>query len=294
VSILSLTTARRVLRARSARRAAALVFLGLLAAAPAAPAAVGGGAAGARPPVTELRCPAGTTDEVVACPRGEVLRLSGQYLDRARTVVFLGGPGARDDRRATPTTASPRRVLVRVPKGAKTGPVRVISAGTGSSEPGPRLRVLPARRVGPASFGSGPAVFPVRGKYDFGTFVNSFGGGRGHQGQDVLARCGVPVVSALSGEIQHVASHSRAGNYVVVQADDGSSQAYMHLREPVTLKKGEAVKAGDQLGVVGRTGRASACHLHFELWTAPGWYLGGTPVDPLPTLKEWAQATADG
>lgn len=289
-----LTTARRVPRARTVRRAAALVPLGLLTVAPAAPAAVGGASAGARPAVTELRCPAGTTGEAVACPRGEVLRLSGEHLERARTVVFLGGPGSRDDRRAAPTTASPRRVLVRVPKGAKTGPVRVISAGTGASEPGPRLRVLPARRVTPASFGSGPAVFPVRGKYDFGTFVNTFGGGRGHQGQDVLARCGVPVVSALSGEIQHVAFQSRAGNYVVVQADDGSSQAYMHLREPVTLKKGQAVKAGDQLGVVGQTGRASACHLHFELWTAPGWYLGGKPVDPLPVLKEWAAKTADG
>ena len=100
-------------------------------------------------------------------------------------------------------------------------------------------------------------------------------------------------VKLLSGEIQHVAFQSRAGNYVVVQADDGSSQAYMHLREPVTLKKGQAVKAGDQLGVVGQTGRASACHLHFELWTAPGWYLGGKPVDPLPILKEWAEKTAD-
>lgn len=291
--MLPLTTARRARRARTVRRAAALVALGLSAAAPAAPAAVGGAVAGGRPAVTELRCPAGTTGDEVACPRGEVLRLSGQYLERTRTVVFLGSPGVRDDRRATPTTASPRRVLVRVPKGAQSGPVRVVSARTGASEPGPRLRVLPARRVRPASFGSGPAVFPVRGAYDFGTFVNTFGGGRGHQGQDILARCGVPVVSALSGEIQHVAFQSRAGNYVVVQADDGSSQAYMHLRDPVTLKKGQAVKAGDQLGVVGRTGRASACHLHFELWTAPGWYLGGKPVDPLPVLKEWAQRTPD-
>lgn len=290
---MSLTPVRRALCARTVSRATALVPLGLLAAAPAAPAAIGGASADAQPAVTELRCPAGSAGDVVECPRGEVLRLSGENLQRARTVVFLGGRGSRDDRRATPTTASPRRVLVRVPKGAKTGPVRVISRGTGQSEPGPRLKVLPARRVSPASFGSGPAVFPVRGKYDFGTFVNTFGGGRGHQGQDVLARCGVPVVSALSGEIQHVAFQSRAGNYVVVQADDGSSQAYMHLREPVTLKKGQAVKAGDQLGVVGQTGRASACHLHFELWTAPGWYLGGKPVDPLPILKEWAEKTAD-
>lgn len=291
--MLSLTRVRWVPRTRTARRAAALAPLALLATAPGALAAVGGASAGAQPAVTELRCPAGSAGSVVECPRGEVLRLSGEHLDAARAVVFLGGRGTRDDRRATPTTASPRRVLVRVPKGARSGPVRVISAAAGPSAPGPRLRVLPARRVSPASFGSGPAVFPVRGKYDFGTEVNTFGGGRGHQGQDILAKCGVPVVSALSGEIQHVAFQSRAGNYVVVQADDGSSQAYMHLREPSTMKRGQAVKAGDVLGEVGQTGRASACHLHFELWTAPGWYLGGKPLDPLPTLKEWATKTAD-
>jgi murein DD-endopeptidase MepM/ murein hydrolase activator NlpD len=38
---------------------------------------------------------------------------------------------------------------------------------------------------------------------------------------------------------------------------------------------------------VGETGRASGCHLHFELWTAPGWYKGGRAVDPLPTLRRW-------
>jgi murein DD-endopeptidase MepM/ murein hydrolase activator NlpD len=32
---------------------------------------------------------------------------------------------------------------------------------------------------------------------------------------------------------------------------------------------------------------ASACHLHFELWTAPGWYSGGQPIDPLPSLQAW-------
>ena len=37
--------------------------------------------------------------------------------------------------------------------------------------------------------------------------------------------------------------------------------------------------------IVGDTGDATACHLHFEIWTAPGWYEGGSPIDPLPYLK---------
>lgn len=290
---MSLTRARHAFVARSARRAIALAPLALLcAAAPAQAASVGGAAPTATPEVTELRCPSG--DGAATCPRGEVLRLSGENLRGARTVVFLGGKGGKDDRRATPTTSSPRRVLVRVPAGARTGPVRVITSA-GPSKPGPRLAVLPGRRVTPASSGNGTdGVFPVRAKYDFGTFVNTFGGGRGHQGQDVLARCGVPIVSTRSGEIQHVAYQSRAGNYVVVQADDGSSQAYMHLQEKTTWKKGEAIRAGEELGKVGSTGRSSACHLHYEHWTAPGWYLGGKPIDPLPQLKIWAEQVSDG
>ncbi len=41
-----------------------------------------------------------------------------------------------------------------------------------------------------------------------------------------------------------------------------------------------------------QTGRASTCHLHFELWTAPGWYEGGKPIDPLPLLKSLAKGDA--
>lgn len=291
----TLTRTRRDTRSRTRRAIAAVAPLALLAfgASPAPAAMIGGASPDATPEVTSLRCPAGTAGDVVQCPRGEVLRLSGENLRDARAVVFLGGKGSRDDRRATPTTSSPHRVLVKVPSGAKSGRVRVISRRAGASAPGPALQILPASRVTPASVGSGAeGIFPVRGKHDFGTEVNGFGGGRGHQGQDILANCGVPIVSALSGEIQHVAFQSAAGNYVVVQADDGTSQAYMHMREPSTWKKGQPVKAGEQLGVVGQTGRASACHLHFELWTAPGWYLGGEPIDPLPVLKQWDNQAA--
>jgi len=37
----------------------------------------------------------------------------------------------------------------------------------------------------------------------------------------------------------------------------------------------------------GETGDASACHLHFEMWAAPGWYEGGSPIDPLSYLEKW-------
>ena len=61
----------------------------------------------------------------------------------------------------------------------------------------------------------------------------------------------------------------------------------MHLRDVALVKTDDRVVTGQPLGFVGDTGSASACHLHFEIWTEPGWYNGGSPVDPLPILRTW-------
>ena len=136
--------------------------------------------------------------------------------------------------------------------------------------------------------GTVPPAFPVAGKHDFGTSENGFGGGRGHQGQDLLAACGTPVVAAKPGEVTVTRWHAAAGNFAVVEAQDGTNHVYMHLRGPARVAVGDRVEAGHRIGVVGQTGRASTCHLHFELWTAPGWYEGGEPVDPEPLLRRLA------
>ena len=128
-------------------------------------------------------------------------------------------------------------------------------------------------------------VFPVRAPHTYG---DGLGAGRDHQGVDIMAKCGKPVVSALDGRVKIVDTHPAAGNYVVVAgAGKSPDTAYMHLAGRPAVRKREAVQAGDQLGVVGKTGNASACHLHFEMWSAPGYYAGGSVIDPLPYLKRW-------
>jgi hypothetical protein len=133
--------------------------------------------------------------------------------------------------------------------------------------------------------------FPVRGKHGYGEDMARFGAGRSgrqHQGQDVFARCGTPLVAARGGVVRFAGFQSRAGNYIVIDGD-GTDQdyAYMHLQEPPLASKGDKVATGQRIGDVGDTGAASGCHLHFELWTAPGWYEGGKPLDPLPALQAW-------
>ena len=81
---------------------------------------------------------------------------------------------------------------------------------------------------------------------------------------------------------------SAAGNYVVIDGDrTGTDFAYMHLREAALVDQGEHVETGQPIGFVGATDHADDCHLHFEEWTAPGWYSGGRPFDPLPALRAW-------
>jgi len=134
--------------------------------------------------------------------------------------------------------------------------------------------------------------FPIPGTHDYGTGGGArFGAGRSghsHQGQDVFAQCGTPLVAARGGVVKINRYQGNAGNYLVI---DGAGTAvdhmYAHLRDPALLAKGERVRTGQLLGYVGDTGDAHGCHLHFEAWAGPGWYTGGKPFDPLPDLRAW-------
>jgi murein DD-endopeptidase MepM/ murein hydrolase activator NlpD len=131
-------------------------------------------------------------------------------------------------------------------------------------------------------------VFPVRGPHTYGDGFGVPRNGHTHQGVDVMAACGTPLVAARGGVVKYNGTHPAAGNYLVIDgAATGIDTAYMHLRAPSPLKKGATVRTGDPIGFVGRTGDATACHLHFEEWSAPGWYTGGDAFDPMPDLKAW-------
>ena len=129
-------------------------------------------------------------------------------------------------------------------------------------------------------------MFPVQAPHQYG---DGFGAGRGHQGQDVFARCGSKLVANHTGRVQMVGSHSSAGNYIVLDADGtGNDYAYMHLKQKAIPRKGSNVRKGEKIGEVGDTGNASGCHLHFEKWTSPGYYEGGQASRSVTkALKSW-------
>ena len=128
-----------------------------------------------------------------------------------------------------------------------------------------------------------PAPFPIDGAWKMGRGKSS-----GHQGVDVFADCGTPLVAPKGGRVVEVDTHGSAGHYVILRAPSGEEHVFMHLRRRARVDPGDELAPGAAIGAVGDSGNADGCHLHFEVWTAPGWYRGGAPRDPQPYLERWA------
>jgi murein DD-endopeptidase MepM/ murein hydrolase activator NlpD len=152
--------------------------------------------------------------------------------------------------------------------------------------------VAPAPAPAPPAPAPAPSgVFPVQGPYTFGDPFGVDRPGHVHQGQDIVAAAGTPIVAPLAGAVLTTAYQaSGAGYYVVLHGADARDYVFMHLLAGSTaVAKGQVVVAGQRLGLVGATGDATGPHLHFEIWP-DGWYASqaSLPIDPLPQLKAWA------
>jgi biotin carboxyl carrier protein len=136
-------------------------------------------------------------------------------------------------------------------------------------------------------------AFPVVGPHTFGGADGRFGAGRSgheHEGQDVIAAEGLPVVAPLAGTIiARDYQASAAGFYLAMDAADGRSFFFAHCqKDTFAVTVGQLVAAGQQLCRVGQTGDATGPHLHFEIWIG-GWRRdkASTPIDPLAQLLAW-------
>lgn len=136
-------------------------------------------------------------------------------------------------------------------------------------------------------------VFPLIGQFTYGVSPDGrFGAprpGHTHQGQDIPAPTGTPVVAPRGGFVKVVSFQSGgAGNYIVLRGDgENLDYVFMHLRDgSVRVKEGQHVATGQQIAEVGSTGESTGPHLHFEIWKG-AWAQGGQPIDPLPFLRRW-------
>jgi murein DD-endopeptidase MepM/ murein hydrolase activator NlpD len=136
-------------------------------------------------------------------------------------------------------------------------------------------------------------AFPIAGVFDWGGEGARFGAkrhGHTHQGQDLSAAEGTPLVAPRGGLVEAVQYQAAgAGHYIVLDADDEDHDyVFMHLKTgSITVEEGDRVRTGQVIAEVGNTGSSTGPHLHFEIWVG-GWYTGGEPIDPLPLLQSWA------
>ncbi len=98
---------------------------------------------------------------------------------------------------------------------------------------------------------------------------------RMHRGLDLRGNSSTPVYATASGEVLMAGYCDRGtGNCVVIEHQFGWRSQYFHLSS-VTARAGETVEAGEHIGNVGSTGRATGPHLHFQLGR------NGDAVDPM-------------
>jgi len=162
--------------------------------------------------------------------------------------------------------------------------------GKGRLSPSGKYRVLVGPVGGPlrelARLRLKSHRFPVAGPHGVRGAVGEFGAprvdGRIHEGFDITASCGTPLVAVRSGTILKSAYDAELkGHYLVLKGrSERRTYLYAHLERPSPVRQGQTVRAGRRLGTVGQTGNAAGtpCHLHIEVRS------GGVLLNPEDVL----------
>ncbi len=120
--------------------------------------------------------------------------------------------------------------------------------------------------------GSTYFMYPAEGKISQGLhFSNAI---------DIANQCGSLVVAAAGGTVLRTSWNSIGGNYITISHPNGTVTYYGHLSS-FLVKSGESVTTGQPIGGIGKTGRATGCHLHFEVRGAKNFlsdYLVGSEI----------------
>jgi murein DD-endopeptidase MepM/ murein hydrolase activator NlpD len=137
-----------------------------------------------------------------------------------------------------------------------------------------------------------PAVHPVDAPADYGDEGARYGAGRAghaHEGQDVFAPAGTPLLAVRDGVVLEAGEGGGRGYYVGIWSPEArETYVYLHLLEPAPVASGQHVRRGQRVGRLGCTGSCFGDHLHFEVRRGKG--LEAPSRDPLQLLHRWPRA----
>ena len=121
-----------------------------------------------------------------------------------------------------------------------------------------------------------PSIWPTQG-YVSSPYGLRFGGTEFHQGIDIAAEMGTPIVAAADGVVTAAGWNGGYGNMVDIDHGSGVVTRYGHA-SAVAVTVGQQVRRGQVIAYVGSTGRSTGPHLHYEV------RVGGQPVNPAAYL----------
>ena len=212
--------------------------------------------------------------------RSAELAAAQDQLARAIVTARAGEREASREAARVKGLAKAQRMRLEQVRGDLRAELRVRRAGTtraaasvGTSDP-----VLAAPGTEP--------VFPVAAPTTFSDdWLQARGGGRLHEGIDLMAAMQAPIVAVVTGTVMRPGNTPISGNRLWVRGANGDEYFYCHLDSFAEITRdGASVKAGDVVGYVGMTGDAQGTvpHLHFEIHPA-----GGGPIRPYPLVSAW-------
>lgn len=123
---------------------------------------------------------------------------------------------------------------------------------------------------------STPSIWPTRGwvSSGFGYRISPFTNEKEfHKGIDICTRINTPIIAPADGVVSLAGRNHAMGKMLTINHSYGVKTRYGHLSK-ILVKKGQYVKRGQEIALVGNTGRTTGPHLHYEV------YLNGLPVNP--------------
>jgi murein DD-endopeptidase MepM/ murein hydrolase activator NlpD len=234
------------------------------------------------------RFPAGGYGTAIALEStGLTVRLTKAYKRwPAGTTVSVGLARARAPKPAARPTPTPKPKAAPAPAAPKPAAKAKRKPKPAARKAPPKAKVKPVKPHPKPKLTDSQYTFPVLSKQ--ARPCDCFGAAReigAHQGDDIFAPFGTPVVAVHAGRLNRVGTLPISGNRLWVKAPGGDSFFYAHLSafSPAAVS-GAWVKAGTVLGYVGNTGDAEPTppHLHFEIHPRDG-----KAVDPYAFLTAW-------